>query len=217
MEFADAKGYTIVDVFTDDGISGYIDDTNRPGFNALAARIAAGAYDIVIATNQKRLGRNVAEWEPAIKLLRSAKVPFEPHYGGGPWNMTLAKHREYARTQVVKGSAEVEVRMELQHARNQDELRAGLPLWGPRFFGFTIGTTVGTPEKGRVTGLHDLEAEAIRKAAADLLNGATLYSIAKAWNESGLKTPRGHEWAPAAVRNVLLRPRNAGWLAGAQG
>jgi DNA invertase Pin-like site-specific DNA recombinase len=54
------------------------------------------------------------------------------------------------------------------------------------------------------------EADAIRRACRDLLNGATLMSIAKQWNKAELKSSRGCEWTGGQVRQVLLRPRNAG-------
>jgi hypothetical protein len=54
------------------------------------------------------------------------------------------------------------------------------------------------------------EADAIRKACRDLLNGASLWSIAKQWNAEGLKTSRGYDWTGSTVRQMLLRPRNAG-------
>jgi DNA invertase Pin-like site-specific DNA recombinase len=56
----------------------------------------------------------------------------------------------------------------------------------------------------------EYEADAIRKACRDLLNGSTLWSIAKEWNAAGLKTSRGCDWAGTSVRQMLLRPRNAG-------
>ncbi len=54
------------------------------------------------------------------------------------------------------------------------------------------------------------EAAAIRKACHAVLNGATLYSIAKDWNAKGLKTSKGYAWEGSKVRQVLLRPTIAG-------
>ena len=54
------------------------------------------------------------------------------------------------------------------------------------------------------------EAAAIRKACHALLNGATLWSIAKEWNAKGLKTSKGYLWEGSKVRQVLLRPSIAG-------
>ena len=54
------------------------------------------------------------------------------------------------------------------------------------------------------------EAEAICKASRDLLNGASLWSIAQQWNAEGLTTVKGYTWTGGTVRQVLSRARNAG-------
>ena len=74
---------------------------------------------------------------------------------------------------------------------------AGKP-WVQRSFGYDGNTIV--PK----------EAAAIRKACHALLNGATLWSIAKDWNAKGLKTSKGYLWEGSKVRQLLLRPAIAG-------
>src|SRR5262249_40446035 len=56
------------------------------------------------------------------------------------------------------------------------------------------------------------EANAFRKAADDVLAGASLGSIADRWNEQGFLTPRGKLWAKTSVRIALLNPKPAGLL-----
>ena len=68
----------------------------------------------------------------------------------------------------------------------------------PRTFGYDGNTIV--PK----------EAAAIRKACHAVLNGATLWSIAKDWNAKGIKTSKGYQWEGSKVRQVLLRPSIAG-------
>ena len=54
------------------------------------------------------------------------------------------------------------------------------------------------------------EAAHIREAADAVLAGASLRSIAADWNERGILTSTGVQWAGGEVRTMLLRPRNAG-------
>lgn len=64
------------------------------------------------------------------------------------------------------------------------------------------------------------EAAALRKAYADLLAGATLASIARAWNAAGLYSGKRRTgrvdtgtlspWRPETVKAALVKPRNAG-------
>ncbi|WP_187282801.1 recombinase family protein [Streptomyces sp. MS191] len=56
------------------------------------------------------------------------------------------------------------------------------------------------------------EATRVEQAADLVLAGASLNSIAARWNEEGVKTSTGASWAGAEVREMLLRPRNAGIL-----
>ena len=75
---------------------------------------------------------------------------------------------------------------------------------GPRLFGWTQdGEQIET------------EANAIRQAVQDVLDGVSLRSIAGAWNDSGLRTPKlkkrgGNEWTNLTLRRVLLNPTHAG-------
>jgi DNA invertase Pin-like site-specific DNA recombinase len=54
------------------------------------------------------------------------------------------------------------------------------------------------------------EAWHVQWAARSLLSGASLNSIAVAWNEQHVRTSTGAEWMGPEVRSMMLRPRNAG-------
>src|SRR5262245_46345917 len=74
--YAARKGWTVADdcIFSDDGISG-AEFTNRPGYmrllNALKPR---PAFDVLIMSEESRLGREQIEVAYAIKQLVTAKV-----------------------------------------------------------------------------------------------------------------------------------------------
>lgn len=54
------------------------------------------------------------------------------------------------------------------------------------------------------------EAWHVRWAADAILAGASLNSIAAAWNDQHVATSTGGQWAGPEVRSMMLRPRNAG-------
>lgn len=56
------------------------------------------------------------------------------------------------------------------------------------------------------------ERQALRDGTAALLNGANYMEVAREWNAAGLRTARGRTWVSAAVRDVLVRPINAGLI-----
>jgi site-specific DNA recombinase len=55
-----------------------------------------------------------------------------------------------------------------------------------------------------------VEARELRNAAKQLLAGASLGSLIKDLNARGVPTSTGGEWTYAGLRQVLMRPRNAG-------
>ena len=55
---ASAQGWTVGDVFVDDGVSGLRDD--RPGLGALRECIASGQVQVVLATERARIARDPA-------------------------------------------------------------------------------------------------------------------------------------------------------------
>lgn len=54
------------------------------------------------------------------------------------------------------------------------------------------------------------EADAIAAGYAAIMAGLSLYSVCRDWQERGLSGARGAKWSPSAVREILLRPSNAG-------
>ena len=102
-----------------------------------------------------------------------------------------------ARIMGAVDRAEVEKKSARQKLANKQRAKNGKP-WVQRSFGYDGNAIVPA------------EAAAIRKACRALLNGATLWSIAKEWNAKGITTVKGYQWEGSKVRQVLLRPRNAG-------
>jgi DNA invertase Pin-like site-specific DNA recombinase len=54
------------------------------------------------------------------------------------------------------------------------------------------------------------EAQAIVAGYAAIMVGGSLHGICRDWRARGLAGTRGAEWTPSSVRDVLLRPANAG-------
>ena len=54
------------------------------------------------------------------------------------------------------------------------------------------------------------EASMVRKAAADVLSGHSLRSIATEWNPRGIFTTRNNKWTNLTLRRILANPLYAG-------
>jgi hypothetical protein len=95
---------------------------------------------------------------------------------------------------------ESEHRAERVHMARERQGRFG---GGRRPYGFEAdGLTVIPAEAAVIIGMTDA-----------VLSGVPLRSIARDLRKLGVPTASGTEWTPEGVRGVLLRPRNAGFMA----
>lgn len=160
-----------------------------------------GEVTHIIAYSMSRLTRRPAEWERLIELAQRRGIQFI--YSVSPrYDLNTADGRATARTVAAWDAAEAERTSERRALGNSAKLAKGLPLGRPRVFGFEPDGM--TP--------RETEAELLRAAYAHVLDGGTLRSIAAEWNAAGHFTQRGNNWTVTAVRNALLRERNAGIL-----
>lgn len=75
---------------------------------------------------------------------------------------------------------------------------------GPVPFGWTIQKKKDSPA------IVEAEAREIKQAVSAAIAGASIGSVVRDFNDRGVLTRRGQKWTSTAVRNLLLRPTNAG-------
>jgi site-specific DNA recombinase len=200
-DLAKREGYTVVEVFKDDGI-GAFKDTNRPGFLGLLEAVERRQFDVLLAVAEDRfarqprvsiqLGEVCADAGTTWHTVRDGKL--DP---GSQEGELLSFFRGYHGRQEQRNKVEaIKRRFEKQRAE-------GLPLWGVRPFAFQIN---------RIDH-HPAEAVELRWAYETIIaNGGKVYPIMQAWRQRGVRTTRGNDFSYATVRQLLLRPRNAGLM-----
>lgn len=234
-EIAADEGYTLypADIYADDGIAASgkaIDDTTleaRPGAQACLAALRSGEFDVLIAVEGERLARTYLDGLEWITASADGGVTWHLDTDG-MLNPATPAGEETAVSIFASGRREGRVRNARQKRRYDRERAAGNPLWGTRPFGY---------ENDRVT-LRKSEADLIRTAVQDYLaHKRSMLRIAKDWNTANVKTdgmlPRQADlaegrtvrerkgrdgvsrpvrgiWTATTVRQLLLRPRNAG-------
>ncbi|WP_425461687.1 DUF222 domain-containing protein [Mycobacterium pseudokansasii] len=167
----------------------------RQRYEELCRDIADGVIGRVAVWDMDRLHRQPRELEGFIDLVERHHV--ELANVGGSVDLSTPAGRYFARTRGAAARFEVEHKAERQKSANRQRAKAG-KAWNVRSFGWKGDKLVAR------------EANAIRKASRDLLNGASLWSIAAQWNSQGLKTVKGCGWTGGTVRQVLTRASNAG-------
>jgi DNA invertase Pin-like site-specific DNA recombinase len=167
----------------------------RPEYQQMLADIESGAIGAVVCYHLDRLHRQPRELEDFITLADRQRVQLATVTG--EVDLSTDQGRLIARIMGAVARAEVERKSARQKLSNEQRAKNG-KVWNVRVFGYDGDNKVWD------------EADAIEKACNDLLDGASLYGIAKEWNARGLKTIKGGQWNSSTVRQVLTRPRNAG-------
>lgn len=79
---ADADGYQVVDEFRDEGVSGTLPLSERPGLSALLERIIGNGVRVVLVERADRLARDLVEAELILREFQSLGVRIIEAEGG---------------------------------------------------------------------------------------------------------------------------------------
>ena len=201
---AERLGWPVVGTFTDNDISAY-SGKHRPGYSALLRAIRSGEVNAVLAWHTDRLHRRAAELEEFVSLVDSHHVQVET-VTAGTLDLSTPTGRLVARLLGATAQHEVDhMRERLKRAKDQMAAQ-GRNRGTPRPYGYD-----------RIEGdtrlrINKREAEVIRWAAKQALDGRTLAGITRDLNKQGHKTSKGRPWTYGTLRSTLVRPRNAGLI-----
>lgn len=205
--YASRKGWAVAPehVYVDDGISG-AEFATRPGFlrlmNALKPR---PSFDVLVMSEQSRLGRESIETAYALKQLIAAGVRVWVYLDDRELSL------ESATDKIMLSLAAFADELERERARQRTydalarKARAGF-VTGGAVFGYRNERSAAGVR--RVVELGD--ADVVRQIFALAASGVGLTSIAKQLNANRARSPRAQQgrpsgWAPSSVREVLHR------------
>ncbi|KLU10620.1 recombinase family protein [Kocuria sp. SM24M-10] len=196
---AERLGWDVVQTFTDNDISAY-SGRRRPAYEDMLALLDTGAVHGVLCWHTDRLHRSPVELERYIAVMERHGVATHT-VKAGELDLSTPSGRMVARMLGATARYESEHKAERIKRAMHQGAQAGKWLGGVVPFGWTID---GTPA------IHDAEAEEVRAAVRAVLAGRSLGSIIKDWNDRGITTRTGRRWSYATLRQLLIRPRNAG-------
>lgn len=205
MERAAREGWTVVETYQDNDISASSKSTKaRPDYARMLADADAGKFARILSYSNSRLTRRPMELEDLIRLHDRTGIRVSTVVSGDD-DLSTADGRMVARIKASVDAAEAErvserVRAQQRHARSNGTYQ------GKRAFGW-VKTPKHLPDI-----LHPTEAPALADAIRTVLQGGSLASIARAWNQAGLTTTAGNPWDTVKVRQALMKPRNAGLM-----
>lgn len=198
---ADSLGWLVAATFVDNDISAY-SGAPRPQYRAMLDAVRRGEIRGIVAWHTDRLHRRPAELEEFIALAEAHSIEIKT-VTAGDLDLSTSSGRMVAR---MLGAA---ARHEVDHARErmQSAKRAmaekGEWRGGQRPYGYDDGGMA----------LREDEAAMIREATTSVLAGRTLAGIAREMNERGYRTSKGRPWTYQRLKDMLIRPRNAGLVA----
>ena len=212
--YAQRKGWTVADehVYVDDGISG-AEFANRPGFlrlmNSLKPR---PAFQVLVMSEESRLGREAIETAYALKQLVQAGV--RVFFYLEDRERTLDSPTDKIMLSLTAFADELE--REKARQRTYDAMirkaRAGHVTGGACFGYRNIVINGADGQRSHVERAIDAtEAEIIRQIFRLSAEGHGFKAIAKRLNDERTLSPRAQRgrsqsWAPSSVRAVLFRP-----------
>jgi site-specific DNA recombinase len=218
--YATRKGWTVVDehIYIDDGISG-AEFANRPGFirlmNALKPR---APFQVLVMSEESRLGRESIETAYALKQLVTAGV--RVFFYLEDRERTLDSPTDKIMMSLTAFADELEREKARQRTSDamQRKARAG-HVCGGRVFGYDnieVRNADGTRSHvERVINEH--EATIVRRVFELCVQGYGKVRIAKTLNDERAAAPRAQQgrpngWAASSIREVLYRPLYRGEL-----
>jgi len=194
LNLCTAKGWDAPVEYLDRNVSATTG--RREAYEDLCDDIRNGVIGKVAVWDMDRLHRQPRELEDFIDLAEKHRV--ELANVGGDVDLSTPSGRMFARMKGTVAKYEVEQKSVRQKAANRERAKRGRSWVGRRTFGYDGDQAVPA------------EAEAIRQACAALLDGTSLWAIAKDWNTRGITTVNGSTWNGGTVKQVLTRARNAG-------
>lgn len=205
---AERRGWREHVVYSDNDVSA---SRGKPrlAYSRMVADIQARRIQAVIVWDIDRLTRTPAELEHFIDLADSHQIALASV--GGDIDLATPQGRLTARVKGAVARHEVE-QSSRRIRRKSDELaERGLPhgraAWGwVRIHEYD--------ERGRKLASRDVldpvPAALIAEAADRIIAGESVISIERDWQSRGVVNSAGQPWRTTTLRQMLLRPRNAG-------
>ena len=216
--FAEARGWTVVHTYTDQGVSGAAFYEHRPQFTAMLEDAKARRFDVVVTMSLDRFGRESIRTSHALLGVVEAGVKVYFYNDGS--ELTLDTPISKAMLSLQGFGAE-DFRHQVR-LRTREALRAKAKrghVAGGRLFGYRNVKQNLSPDG--TTWSHSLRVIVPEEAAVILrifdmyIRGLGHRKIARQLTAEGVPTPvpqqgRRARWTGSSVREVLHRPTYGG-------
>lgn len=196
---AQARGWTIAGEYVDRDLSAY-SNVQRPQYERMLADLEAGEIDLILSWKLDRLMRRPREFERLWALCEPREAHIATVRDGidtsAPFVGTLLPRLMSIFAEMESQSISVRAQSKAAEIAKLGRHHGG----GSRAFGLSADWSKVKAD----------EAELVHEGADRVLAGETLRGVAMDWNARGIRTPKGGEWRPETLRQMLVSPRIAG-------
>jgi DNA invertase Pin-like site-specific DNA recombinase len=193
------RGWTVASVYIDNDISATDPKKKRPEYDRLLRDIASGQIDAVAVWAEDRLHRRPSELESFVQTCDVAGLTNLASVGGDT-DLNDPDALFMLRMKGAIAAREVATLKKRIQRKMLQKAQSGEWHGGKRPFGYKDGgIEIDMPE-----------AALIREAAHRILEGSSLRSIARDWNERGIRTTWDKEINETGLKKTLTGARVAG-------
>lgn len=186
VALAKSRGWTVVNTYTDNGLSATSKAVRRPHYEAMRSAYERGEFDALICYDLDRLTRQprqLEDWVDAAEGRGLAIVTLN-----GEADLTTDGGRMFARVKVAVARAEVERKGQRQRDAYEQRAAQGMAHSARRLTGYAADGSV-----------DEAEAAFVRSLFEGFANGETVIGLA-----------RKHGRGPSSIRKMLTNPRYCG-------
>jgi DNA invertase Pin-like site-specific DNA recombinase len=176
---AEARGWVLVHVYVDAGVSGKVRPQDRPALGSALVDLEAGAADVLVVAKLDRLARSVVGLSELLDLSQRSA-----------WGLVLLDSDVDTSTAGGRMVANV-MGVVAQWEREVISERTTAAMAAAKARGQRLGRPVELA--------HETRVEILRLR----WSGHSLQAIADTMTEAGVPTARGGRWHPSTVRAVL--------------
>jgi site-specific DNA recombinase len=205
---AEENGWTIVNVFSDRGISGWRKGVKRPAWDSLLDAVRRHEVDVIMAYSLSRLGRRTADILDLSEWLKEHGAGFTVYDNPDIDTTTAAGTLMLTMLSAVNQMQSDTASEAQKSAKKVAAMQGKMPAGGRRQFGYTKGATPVIVAE---------EAAIVRESSERIRNGESARRVAMSLNERCVKTTTGGDWGGGTLAQMLRSPRLAGWRKTAEG
>lgn len=196
---AEARGWDVVEVFTDNDQSAYT-GKRRPAYERMLDGMREGRVNAVIVYHLDRLTRRPIELEAFVQVCDQARIS-DVATVSGDVNLSNGDGLLIARIQAAVAANESASKSRRLRSKFQQVAESGRPHGGSnRPYGY----------KDDAITIDRREAKVIREVADRIIAGESLRSICTTLNERGERTAHGGPWRTIVLRDMITNPRMIG-------